>query len=530
MTKTFNVSGACNPRLHYMVNLEPRLYEIKKMIDAGKYFTINRARQYGKTTILRALSDYLRKEYSVLSLDFQRLSAADLSDEAAFVNGLAREVGRKISFMEGVPAGIKEAMKELEEKRSYPPKMAEIFDCFTQWCMRTEKPLVLLVDEVDTATNNQVFLDFLAQLRAGFLDRDEIPTFQSVILASVYDIRNVQRKLRPDEEHRENSPWNIAADFLVDMSFSAGEIGGMLKEYEKDYHTEMDVIRVAHLLYDYTSGYPYLVSRLCYFMDERLPGTDAFPDRKSAWTKRGVLAAVKMLLDENNPLFDSLTHKLIQFPELETVILKLLFQGQTIAYDPDDVAVRNARMFGFVKVENSTVQIANRIFETRLYNRFLLNAMEQDNEIYAEGVRQKNQFVINGYLNVKLILEKFVETFDYLYGDRAETFIEDEGRRFFMLFLKPIINGVGNCYVEPQTRNRERMDLVIDYNAQQYICELNIWHGNAYNERGEEQLSSYLDYFHLKKGYMLSFNFNKKKKIGVQEIRLGDKTLVEAVV
>ena len=62
------------------------------------------------------------------------------------------------------------------------------------------------------------------------------------------------------------------------------------------------------------------------------------------------------------------------------------------------------------------------------------------------------------------------------------------------------------------------------------ICELKIWHGNAYNERGEEQLSSYLDYFHLKKGYMLSFNFNKKKKIGVQEIRLGDKTLVEAVV
>ena len=53
-------------------------------------------------------------------------------------------------------------MKELEEKRSCPPKMAEIFDCFTQWCMRTEKPLVLLVDEVDTATNNQVFLDFLA--------------------------------------------------------------------------------------------------------------------------------------------------------------------------------------------------------------------------------------------------------------------------------------------------------------------------------------------------------------------------------
>ena len=59
-----------------------------------------------------------------------------------------------------------------------------------------------------------------------------------------------------------------------------------------------------------------------------------FLTEKSTWTKKGVLAAVKMLLDENNPLLDSLTHKLNQFPELEKVISKLLFQGQTIAYDP----------------------------------------------------------------------------------------------------------------------------------------------------------------------------------------------------
>lgn len=44
------------------------------MIDAGKYFTINKARQYGKTTILTALADYLRIEYEVINLDFQGLS------------------------------------------------------------------------------------------------------------------------------------------------------------------------------------------------------------------------------------------------------------------------------------------------------------------------------------------------------------------------------------------------------------------------------------------------------------------------
>lgn len=123
-------------------------------------------------------------------------------------------------------------------------------------------------------------------------------------------------------------------------------------------------------------------------------------------------------------------------------------------------------MFGFVKVRNSSVRIANRIFESRLYNRYLLDYKEQNSDIYTEGSRLKNQFIASGHLNVRLVLEKFVETFDYLYGDRDETFLEDEGRRYFMLFLKPIINGVGSCSVEPRTRNNERMDLVIDYHGE----------------------------------------------------------------
>ena len=59
---------------------------------------------------------------------------------------------------------------------------------------------------------------------------------------------------------------------------------------------------------------------------------------------------------------------------------------------------------------------------------------------------------------------------------------------------------------------------------------MKIWHGDAYNARGEKQLSDYLDYYGLKKGYMLSFNFNKNKEIGLKDIAIGDKVLVEAVV
>ena len=128
------------------------------------------------------------------------------------------------------------------------------------------------------------------------------------------------------------------------------------------------------------------------------------------------------------------------------------------------------------------------------------------------------------------ILEKFVEYFDDIYGDRDEKFLEADGRRYFMLFLKPIINGTGNYYIEARTRNDEQTDMIIDYLGQQYIIEMKIWHGNAYNERGEKQLSDYLEYYHVDKGYMLSFNFNKNKKIGVKEVVLGEKLLIEAVV
>ena len=131
---------------------------------------------------------------------------------------------------------------------------------------------------------------------------------------------------------------------------------------------------------------------------------------------------------------------------------------------------------------------------------------------------------------MKLVLEKFVTHFTEIYGSNDEKFTEKYGRKFFLLYLKPIINGTGNYYLEAQTRDARRTDVIVDYAGDQFIVELKIWHGNEYHERGQEQLTDYLDYYHQDKGYMLSFNFNKNKEIGVKEIQIGSKTIVEAVV
>ncbi len=373
-------------------------------------------------------------------------------------------------------------------------------------------------------------MDFLAQLRGYYIRRDKVATFQSVILAGVYDVKNIKRKIRPDEEHKRNSPWNIAADFDVVMSFSEAEIAGMLREYEADHHTGMDVDSIAGLLFDYTAGYPYLVSRICKLIDERVAAKEVSPDKQSAWTYQGFQEAVRMLLSEKNTLFESLEGKLADYPQLQRTMYSLLLGGEAIVYNVFDEAVNMAIMFGFVKKQDGNIVVSNRIFEILLYNYFLTSADAQNAPIFREASNHKSQFIRAGRLDMGMVLKKFVEYFDSIYGGQAEKFDEDEGRRRFLLYLRPIINGTGNYYIESETRNSRRMDVVVDYLGERFVIELKIWRGNSYNERGEKQLSDYLDYFHLKRGYMLSYNFNQKKEIGVRELQFGDKVLVEAVV
>ena len=48
--------------------------------------------------------------------------------------------------------------------------------------------------------------------------RPGIPAFQPVILAGVTDVKHLKAKIRPEDQHKVNSPWNIAADFDVFLS------------------------------------------------------------------------------------------------------------------------------------------------------------------------------------------------------------------------------------------------------------------------------------------------------------------------
>ncbi len=526
MPKCFNVTGLCVPAKHYMVDLKERIGQIRRMVDAGDYFMINRARQYGKTTTLTALAKALQQDYLVISLDFQMLGSASFQTEnvfsLAFLQLFLREMIRhpaaRTSDMDKLIANMQRIVRE----RDGHFDLLALFGYLLDVCGCSVKPVVLMIDEIDSASNNQVFLDFLAQLRSYYLERDikGTPVIQSVILTGVYDIKNLKRKLRGDEEAKVNSPWNIAADFDIEMGLSKSGIEEMLCEYEEEHQTGMDTGEMASFLYDYTSGYPYLVSRLCKLIDEKI----------AVWTKEGFLEAVRMLLSENNSLFESLIGKLTDYPELERMLRELLFIGKTISYTPTSRAINLALMFGFIKNDSGKVIPANRIFDTLLYNHFLSEDETYVSDMYKVALRDKNQFIVDGHLNMCRVMERFVEHFHELYGNRQECFVEEEGRRYFLLYLRPIINGVGNYYIEAHTRSMGRTDIIVDYCGEQFIVETKIWRGNEYHSRGERQLSGYLDDYGLSRGYMLSFNFNRKKQIGVHEIVVGGKSIIEAVV
>lgn len=525
MKKHFNITGQCDPDVHYMVNLDSRLKEIRVLIEQGAFFSINKGRQYGKTTMLHALIQFLQSDFIVVSLDFQFLGTESFKNEFTFVSDFSDQLYDELYGVSGLDMKLIDEMKENANNKDC--NLAKLFKYLSMLCATAAKPLVLLIDEVDSASNNQVFLDFLAVLRGYYIHRKKKPIFQSVILAGVYDIKNLKGKICPDTEHKINSPWNIATEFNVTLEFSQADIAGMLQEYDYDYKTGMDINAVAGMIYDYTSGYPLLVSKLCKIIDGK--SADRYKDRTAAWTKEGILEAVNIVLTESNPLFDSLLRQLREYPELKEILHTILFSGNSVGFNPYHFVIDLASMFGFIKNANGTVVIANRIFETLLYNYFT-SVEELNNKIYRVGSSDRNLFVSNGVLDMDLVMERFAVEFNHLYHNEDDRFIEENCRKFFLLFIKPIINGTGNYYVEARTRDNRRTDIIVNYHGAEYVIEVKIWRGEEYNKRGEQQLADYLDLYEAKKGWLLSFNFNKNKIPGIKEIQCRDKSLVEIVV
>lgn len=172
--------------------------------------------------------------------------------------------------------------------------------------------------------------------------------------------------------------------------------------------------------------------------------------------------------------------------------------------------------------------IHNLIFEEALFVYFGNKTMREEGTKISPYVMN---YVQNGHLNMEHIVTRFRDLMHEEFRESTEPFLEKEGRLRFLTFLKPIINGIGFYYVEPQTRDNHRMDLVVTCGREEFIVELKIWRGDKYEQTGREQLSEYLATCGKVEGYLVSFDFSKAKHDAEpQWLEVNGKRVFEVVV
>jgi hypothetical protein len=491
-----------------MADISEKIRQIMAMVERGDYFTINRGRQYGKTTTIRQLEKVLlEKSYQVARISFEGIGDTPFENEEKFCQNIIDQISRAINRTnpEYAKVWINDTIKTYKE-----------LDVFLNEVCK-DKKVVLIIDETDKTSNNLVFLRFIGMLRDKYLEmnNEDAATFQSVILAGVYDIRNLKLKMiqagthqLQDGEKRINSPWNIAIDFEVDMSLSEKEIASMLLEYENEHKTGMDIEAIAKEIRAYTNGYPYLVSRLCQRIEEKL---------NKDWTLQGVQNAVKEILFEQSTLFDDIFKNVESNPDLKDLLRELTVGNRAYSYNIDNQAIQIASTFGIVEKRGTLVAIHNRIFEVRITNYFASEKELRDSKL---TMMASVEYVTAGNkLNMPLLLEKFANHYYEMYNNKDIDFLERECRLLFITYLRPYINGAGFYHLESEIRSGKRTDVIVDYLSEQFIVELKLWYGDVAHEYAFEQIAGYLDSKNKDVGYLLTFDFRKTENVGKPRIR-----------
>jgi AAA-like domain len=498
--KEFNITGKCIASQHYMADVSGKLAQVLNMIERGQYFIINRPRQYGKTTMLFSLASTLRASgnYNVFNISFEGIGDAVFEDEKAFSPIFLQLLEKQATHY------APDLVPFLNEKQNEVNSLNGLSNILTEIILKTDTKTVLLIDEVDKSSNNQLFISFLAMLRNKYLSRDEDPTFHAVILAGVHDVKTLKLKLRPDEEQKYNSPWNIAADFKVDMNLQPSEIKPMLEEYALDRGVSLDSQSLAERLFDFTSGYPFLVSKLCKMFDE-----DMLPTlKKHIWTVEDVDKTVANLVKETNPNFDSLIKNLENNPTLYRFVYNILVELEYHSYSIHDPVVQMGFMYGIFK-NGRGLTIHNRIYEEVIYDYLMSKAKSQVN--FTNYTNNNIYYTPDKGLNMEAVLTKFQAFMKEQYSRHDRDFLERQGRLVFLAFIKPIINGSGYDFKEAQISEERRLDVVITYNTYRYITELKVWRGKVAHEEGFQQLTDYLNRLNLTEGYLVIFDHAKRK-------------------
>ena len=347
--RRFNTEGPVRPDDHYAIAPLTRVDvdELLGLIQAKRYFVLHAPRQTGKTSALLALRDLLNEAGEVLCVyaNFEVGQAMREDVEQALRALLDELASRALAAGDGF---LDDAWPDVLAKSG--PGGA-LRGALTRWAAASPKPLVLLIDEIDSLVGDTL-LSVLRQLRAGYDRRPEgFP--QSVVLCGVRDIRDYRIRSSSGEVIAGGSPFNIAAKSLRLGDFTEAETRALVAQHTAETGQPF-APKALDAVWEQTQGQPWLVNALC---AEACFDNKAGRDRSRTITADDIFAAREELILSRRTHLDQLAHKLEE-DRVRRVIEPLLSGGE-VRHDGRDLEY--ARDLGLI-APSSPPRMANPIY------------------------------------------------------------------------------------------------------------------------------------------------------------------------
>ena len=347
----FNTTGPIRPEKHYCILPLERLNlaEVLRLIRDEKYFVLHAPRQTGKTSALLALRDLLNREghYRCVYVNVEGGQAGreDVEQVMRTILGELASRARSIGdeFLDSVWPDI---------LTKYGP-YAALREALTRWSEAEAKPLVLLIDEIDSLIGDSL-LSVLRQLRAGYDRRPEgFP--QSVVLCGVRDVRDY--RIQSTAENAiiaGGSAFNIKARSLRLGDFSQAEMLALLGQHTEETG-QVFTAEALETVWTQTQGQPWLVNALA---DEAC----FYGEFAEVWDRpvdaEAIHAAQEQLILRRETHLDQLADKL-QEERVRRVVEPLLSGAEARSLPSDDLMY--VRDLGLISTDDP-VHIANPIY------------------------------------------------------------------------------------------------------------------------------------------------------------------------
>jgi len=496
--KFFNTAGPVNCNNHYCLPPLTRLNlaDILLLIEQAKYFVLHAPRQTGKTSCLQALMNYLNNQgkYHCLYINVELAQAARENVEQGIQAILTEIVSRaEIANLDTFPQIQLDKLKEWGIH-------AGLNQILTLWAVKSPKPIVLLIDEIDAVVGDTL-ISVLRQLRAGY---DKRPTHfpQSIILCGIRDVRDY--RIHSSENKAiitGGSAFNIKAKSLQLGNFTQTEIETLYTQHTQETGQIFQPQSI-DLVWELTRGQPWLVNALGYEVCFEIK---AHRDRSIPITPAMLKQAKENLILRRETHLDQLMDKL-QEERVQRVIQPMLL-GQEIPLPVRDVEY--VVDLGLVRRQsNGKTEIANKIYQEVIPRELSWG--------FQMGMAQETHWYVNENTG-QLDIEKLLTAFQTFFRENSQHWLQQfqyhEAGPHLLLqaFLQRIINSGGRVERE-YGLGRQRTDLLIIWfyqqEVQKIVIELKLLHVAKQTtiERGLEQTWQYMDLANTQQGHLLIFD------------------------